>query len=586
MSEQQSIAKFIIEKGFFSKDIPSEITSTILSKKMDNIDISAATLSNRGLNKWSKLVEYSIPKKDNFRRICAIPHPLHYLVLAKIIEDNWSELNNHFNKSNISLSVPVLSDNSIEPKKKMSEKNNIRIEKLSLNKYILCLDINRYYPSIYTHSIPWALHTKEVAKSNTNNNDLLGNKLDKVIRNMQDGQTLGIPIGPMSSWIIQEIIGTALDEEFKNQMGYSVEGYRYTDDMEYYFKTFEEANKALIIMNKVLKSYELDLNVTKTKINKIPQLIESEWTFYFKKFKFRETKNKPELSLKMQNVDLKEYFNQMFKYKNETEDKGIMKYALIILRSVIIKKENWGIFESLLLQTALVDSSTIPLIFETIETYKYRGYPINLEKISEFINSIIKEHIELRNDYEVFWALSLANKFEISIDEDVAKILLKYDNSIINILVLILESKNLLSGVLEFSYYKTLINDNNLYGENWLLLYECCKNGWLDKDEEILRNDIFFKQLLDNDITFICPHFSYIRERVKKSIISLCKEKYIEIAAQENNIATIFNDILRMYSFELDTILRDEILNVLETEIDELLSSGRRVENEPEPEGE
>ncbi|PGR36750.1 hypothetical protein COC47_20055, partial [Bacillus cereus] len=584
MSEQQSIAKCIIEKGFFSRDIPSEITSTILSEKMNNIDISDARLINRSRNKKSKLVEYSIPKKDNFRRICAIPHPLHYLILAEIIEDNWSELNTYFNKSEISLSSPVLSGNSIEPKKKMSEKNNIRIAKLSLNKYILCLDINRYYPSIYTHSISWALHTKEVAKANPYNDDLLGNKLDKAIRNMQDGQTLGIPIGPMSSWIIQEIIGTSLDEEFKNQMGYSVEGYRYTDDMEYYFKTFEEANKALTIMNKVLKSYELDFNVTKTKINKIPLFLEPEWTFYFKKYKFRNAKNKPELSSKMQGVDLKEYFNQMFKYKNETEDKGIMKYALTILRNVIIKKENWAIFESLLLQTALVESSTIPLIFETIETYKYRGYPINLEKISEFINCIIKEHIELRNDYEVFWALSLANKFEISIDEEVTKSLLKYENSIINILVLILESKNLLSGVLEFSYYKTLINDNNLYGENWFLLYECCKNGWLDKDEEILRNDIFFKQLLDNDITFICPNFSYIRESVKNSIISLCKEKYTEMAAPENNIITIFNDILQMYSFELDTILRDEIINVLEA--DSLLDLGLREENVPRPEDE
>lgn len=39
--------------------------------------------------------------------------------------------------------------------------------------------VNQFYPSIYTHSIPWALHTKSVAKAKPNDYSLLGSELYK-----------------------------------------------------------------------------------------------------------------------------------------------------------------------------------------------------------------------------------------------------------------------------------------------------------------------------------------------------------------------------------------------------------------------
>ncbi|QDJ13847.1 hypothetical protein CEP45_08420 [Mergibacter septicus] len=46
----------------------------------------------------------------------------------------------------------------------------IDVEQESINKaldfrYLFTTDIANFYPSIYTHSIPWAIYTKEKAKN-------------------------------------------------------------------------------------------------------------------------------------------------------------------------------------------------------------------------------------------------------------------------------------------------------------------------------------------------------------------------------------------------------------------------------------
>lgn len=76
------------------------------------------------------------------------------------------------------------------------------IEQKSINlsldyRYVLQTDITDCYSSIYTHSIPWSIHTKEEAKKKKNrtNNSLVGIAIDNHIQDMSYGQTNGIPQG-------------------------------------------------------------------------------------------------------------------------------------------------------------------------------------------------------------------------------------------------------------------------------------------------------------------------------------------------------------------------------------------------------
>lgn len=570
LTEKSGITEQIILYGYFFKQVPSEFKSIALANKLNNLKITPSELGKDTFKKWCKLIDFSIPKKESFRRTLSIPHPLQYILLAKSIEINWEELQKHYSKSKYSLTTPKATEVGIVPQYEMSEKTNRKIDNLALKKFILQADINRYYPSIYTHSIPWALHGKTLMKiaENQRNDNYFGNVFDRLARNLQDGQTIGIPIGPTTSFVIQEIIGAAIDYEFQQEYDGELSGFRYIDDMEFYFNSLEEAEKALNILNKILKKYELDLNNSKTKITKIPQKLESEWIPYFKKYKFRRNGNSKDKLIDLQNTDLKEFFNMVLKYKIELNDKGIVNYAIKVLRSTVIYKENWTLFESLLLQSILIDPTVIPIVFEIIEGYKYRGYPLNMKKISIFINTLIKNNTELRNDFEVSWALSFASKLNISIEENVTKLLLKSESAVVNILVMVLHSNNLLKGNLDFSNYRSLFVKESLYDENWLFYYECCFQGWLDQDKtnEDFNDDKFFKQLLDNQITFLDLTSSRILEEVKKSITTLGVDVYKNID-RVNEPEVIISEVIKEYSFSIDNNIIEEIIDALVNEI-------------------
>lgn len=581
MTTENEIAKKIIATGYFANQIPCEFRSIALSEIINKLDLTKSRLSNNGFNKWCNLIRFSIPKTENFRRILSVPHPLHYILLAQLIEKNWGGLKTHFSKSEFSLTTPKITEDSVVSKYKMSEKINRRIKNLVFNRYILQADITRYYPSIYTHSISWALHTKKVAKLNQRDNSYFGNEIDRLVRNMQDGQTLGIPVGPVTSLIIQEIIGTAIDDEFKREYGNKLVGSRYTDDMEYYFSTSEEAEKAQAILNKILIKYELDLNISKTRIISIPQVLGPEWVYYFKKYKFRTNKNNKESSITLQNTDIKEFFSMAFKYKALLNEKGILKYAVKKLRKIVILKENWDMFESLLLQSTLVDSSIIPIVFEIIEGHKYKGFPLNYDKIKKFVNILIKDNMDLRNDFEVSWGLSLAAKLDIAIEEETSELLLKSDNAIINILVMILDSKKFLEGTLDFSYYETFFVEESLYDSNWLFYYECCMHGWLNqnKNNQHFKNNKFFVQLLNHDISFVNPNYSKALEAVNESVISLCI-KYYENSKEPLEAEEIMVEIIKEYSFSLEDEVIEKLNKKLTSKIDKINKSKTTEETE------
>ena len=89
------------------------------------------------------------------------------------------------------------------------------IKKQFGNKYCVQADISNFYPSIYTHSVCWALVGKDVSKKDRDDQKWF-NKIDKAIRSCQDRESIGIHIGPDTSGIIAEIILSQIDKELKD----------------------------------------------------------------------------------------------------------------------------------------------------------------------------------------------------------------------------------------------------------------------------------------------------------------------------------------------------------------------------------
>jgi hypothetical protein len=87
------------------------------------------------------------------------------------------------------------------------------------------------------------------------------------LRHGQDGQTVGIPVGPDASRYVAEVIGAAIDAEFVRRGGAAdTTVIRHVDDVWIGADTHAEAEAALWRYRESIRAFELDINESKTRI--------------------------------------------------------------------------------------------------------------------------------------------------------------------------------------------------------------------------------------------------------------------------------------------------------------------------------
>ncbi|PQJ13123.1 hypothetical protein CJD36_005105 [Flavipsychrobacter stenotrophus] len=343
----------LITKGYFPEELlppftseDLEIVSTEVIKNLDNLD----PITGKKKKVFSKCISYSTPKIKAYRRNLSIPNPLHYIRLSNSIVENWTEIANHCKQSKISLSriKTGIKSNRALVKPSFEEANRERIIWSTGYRYLLEIDIAKCYNSIYTHSIPWALHTKAVAKSSRSRSSNYGNALDEDCRKMQDGQTIGIPIGPDSSRIISEVILSSIDSEIEKQVKY-LTGIRVIDDYHLYFRSQGDLEIGRSIIHKTLKDFELELNQSKERLLDLPEIMESEWFSILRDFRFRN-------KWRYQRTDVIAYFDLSLIYTNRYPDDLVLTYAMSKLKATVFSPQNWSIVQSLMLNALIRES--------------------------------------------------------------------------------------------------------------------------------------------------------------------------------------------------------------------------------------
>lgn len=137
---------------------------------------------------------------------------------------------------------------------------------------LLKFDVAKCFDSIYTHSILWALTDKDLVKDNIGLlKGTFGNEFDRLLQDLNYGETNGIVIGPEFSRIFSELILQRVDKDvfshleskgLSHQTTYEV--FRYVDD---YFVFYNEEKDKDIILKQfrlTLKQYNLTINNEKT----------------------------------------------------------------------------------------------------------------------------------------------------------------------------------------------------------------------------------------------------------------------------------------------------------------------------------
>ena len=460
----------ILHKGYFPREVPPPFQTQDFANFIASCGKSIPSIfSNPGFT--SKFSKHNLPRAGTLRRTLGLPNPVNFYQLAKFIVDNWGALCLQTKKSKISLTTPTAdsSKRAIDRLVTLDELPDKRAILRNKSRYILQTDISRFYPSLYTHSIPWALHTKAVAKKEFKNPALLGNALDMLVRNAQDRQTIGIPIGPDTSLVIAEIILSAVDDGM-SQRGFN-NGLRYIDDYEFGFQTLAEAEEALSVIQEILNEYELALNPTKTTILKLPCPIERIAISELRTFHFRNT-------LVGQHSDLLHYFDKAFLFANQNPQDAILRYAVSRLNGIVIQKPNWQFCENLFLQCATAEPGTIAFVLNQFLLYRDMGYNLNLDQISEVLNSIIEQHAPIGHGGDVSWALWGLSIFKKQLRLKSSNAAAMLNDPIVAILLCHARDNRLVPAATDLGYLASLMTVDDLSNEMWLFSYEANLNGW------------------------------------------------------------------------------------------------------------
>lgn len=132
--------------------------------------------------------------------------------------------------------------------------------------HVSLTDVSNCYPSIYTHSIAWALHGREHAKKKPFDQNLLGNQLDRLIRSSRENQTNGIPQASLLSHLVAELIlgycDTYIDKKLEGSSGIMI--LRYRDDYRVFANSDSDCAKGIKAISECLNIFGMKLGALKT----------------------------------------------------------------------------------------------------------------------------------------------------------------------------------------------------------------------------------------------------------------------------------------------------------------------------------
>ena len=306
MSHTEAAQFFLKDKSYCDIDLPEYFSFTQLLSDINNIAGNAHDISSfysdkklRNCEKPNHILYANKDGKLSWRPLQLI-HPFLYVLLVREIteENNWEKLRRRFcdfrkNEKIKCFSIPVeaTSNQSDKAEQILQWWENIEQTSISLSldyKFSYDTDIADCYGSLYTHAIAWAIETKRVAKENRGGS-LLGNRIDTHIRNLQYGQTNGIPQGSVLMDFIAEIILGHIDElltkaivhhnnEIEEQNPKTtdnnknkLEDYnilRYRDDYKIFVNNPNDGEIILKLLSETITPFGLKLNSSKTRENK------------------------------------------------------------------------------------------------------------------------------------------------------------------------------------------------------------------------------------------------------------------------------------------------------------------------------
>jgi hypothetical protein len=489
----------LISHGYFPAELPPPFTADGFSQHV--VEFSQKWDPKDIRNFWSAPESFGSPRYGHARRKISIVNPINQTLVALIVSDNWDDIKKRLSRSKISEFQP-----EILLKGRGRAVTGVNFDGVSRRKAEILgsfgryvrTDIARFYPSIYTHSIAWALVGKQHAKADHQSaafKNSYPNQLDAAVRAGQEGQTLGIPIGPDTSRILSELIAVEIEIILKSKLiDLEVRGVRYVDDMILGLKDAETASVVLSGLSTALYEYGLELNADKTVTLGMGSPHAPEWIHYIRTF---------ELSAKAsrQRDDLDSFFEQAVYLADANPRENALLFAVKRAATFAVDSKNLDHLVRWLLYSARRAPSCLRFVSEHLAAINSTS-KLPHDEICAYIVNQIPQKAEAAHIEELAWLLFWAREIAAKIPADALTGVRLLQSSTIALLVMDLNQLGLIDGALDISFWESFATVEGLKSDMWLAAYEATRKGWWPAADAYVKNHEFFGDIWAKGIEF------------------------------------------------------------------------------------
>lgn len=540
----------LLANGFFPPEMPSCFYSERFGANREAVlkAFSAIPSKKKGpphfyLFKGERAV-FHFPRFGREDRRHAYINPISYFYLSKVLAENYVGIRKLNRRSKISI-APAIFDWAGERALIRPAFDARDTQRVTLNagyELLAEADIAAFFHSVYTHTIPWAIHGKALAKKKKQDMSMYGNLLDLLVRNAQDGQTIGLPVGPDTSRLLAEIIGTAVDQALqtalKGKRNWSAKqrgGMRFVDDYTFGCTSRQEAEIIVAAVRRCVNEFELELNNNKTSISPTGPFFPAAWKEHVRSL------------LPSSNADrgsLLQYFYGIEVAVRAHPEANVQKFAIQNARRLFLECGEWRLVEDYLLSSYRQNPTVLPIMLEVLILRHLDRKDVDVERVGAFVAARIPTLTRLQKRGEICWLLFLCICLKAPIRAAAISELFEVEDSAIAILISDAKRLGLIQGGIDQSFWDRSLTADGLRSSMWLYSYESAlKNLNSSGSKAHVTADPYFGPMLALDIEFYRSGPSHMNRNALLARLRLERARQqIQQAAVEEDLAEEFDD--------------------------------------------
>lgn len=460
---------------FNTSDFTPEVGNQLLGR-----DRLASARTKRGFG----AVSYSQTRHEGSVRMTHIPHPWSHCNVVNALIEGWDSLEHLSLNKNSAIRPMVFRDGRVFVSNYSDglrpEDNWDEISEFGAS-HRAKFDIKEFFPSVYTHSVVWAVFGRDYVQANLNTEVVKNHFSSTVEAALLDSNrkvSKGLLIGPATSNLVAEYLLSGVDAKLREHFDDRFR--RHIDDYTFYAQSQAEVGRFQSILESELAKLQLSINPLKTLVEPVEYPASSKWLVELNKVDVHSL-DSPE--------SLLEYWVKTVELSGEINAGMALRYGMraVLGQAIRLNQLKWA----------------AALLIKEVQNYQYLA-PL-LDEFTDIVDEINETDLRslrswLKSEYQFLnsdsraWALMILGIAGLIDDELIDLIIFFSDVVPMTVAFEFRKDKGR-------AFSHAVIRDPNdvcKADEYWLLAYQLFLNGDITKDE-----DGVFEILKRNKVSFV-----------------------------------------------------------------------------------